>query len=228
MLSQYQLLLLVWVSASLIFESAYSWERAPSIDLAEIEEQWNDEDDEDSISIDDEIYLESQRRKEKALAKMYGTHRNSRDHMNPNSHSSSMYEDEIDINWSNAMQKVDNIDKPSMIFAKINLGAWIQLQLQRSKEWEFIGDESGLDDLAYICEEYQQDLSWVLVESASCYPIDPDSLLFTTRRGWEGEDVWKYLSQKEEVEELKWNGKIAHPRRELMRSLHHEPIAILR
>ena len=37
----------------------------------------------------------------------------------------------------------------------------------------------------------------------TCYPMEPDTVLVTVQRGWDGEDVYDYLSNQDEIKELK-------------------------
>lgn len=45
----------------------------------------------------------------------------------------------------------------------------------------------------------------------SCYPMEPDTVLVTVQRGWDGDDVYDYLSKQNKIEELSWNEKKTWP-----------------
>lgn len=79
-------------------------------------------------------------------------------------------------------------------------------------------DEDGWDwdSMASVCDEWSHRLSYALVE-INCYPIEPTesdahaSILITTARGWNGDDIYKFLVEhphpKSIVSEVKWNEK---------------------
>ena len=49
--------------------------------------------------------------------------------------------------------------------------------------------------------------------SIMCYPMEPDTILVTTKKGAEdGEDVWRYLSIQKYIEELSWNERKIRPK----------------
>ena len=45
----------------------------------------------------------------------------------------------------------------------------------------------------------------------TCYPMEPDSILITVQRGWDGNEVFDYLSKQNIIKELSWNDEKVNP-----------------
>ena len=45
----------------------------------------------------------------------------------------------------------------------------------------------------------------------TCYPMEPDSVLVTVKRGWRAIDVYNYLIQQDILEEVSWGRRKVNP-----------------
>ncbi|KAL3772194.1 hypothetical protein ACHAWU_000542 [Discostella pseudostelligera] len=75
------------------------------------------------------------------------------------------------------------------------------------------------DSMVAVCDEWSNWLSNALVD-ISCYPIEPkgsddadaSSILITSARSWDGEDIFRFLVEhhhpKRLVSEVKWNDRV--------------------
>ena len=45
----------------------------------------------------------------------------------------------------------------------------------------------------------------------TCYPMEPDSILITVQRGWDGNEVFDYISKQNIIKELSWNDEKVNP-----------------
>ena len=46
--------------------------------------------------------------------------------------------------------------------------------------------------------------------------MEPDTLLMTVQKGWQGNEVWNFLNDQRLIEELSWNDKKNYPRKRLL------------
>ena len=67
-----------------------------------------------------------------------------------------------------------------------------------------------LNTVRYPLLQLQGPLSFAVIEP-KCYPIEPDSLMFSTKRPWEGKEIWDFLKMKREIEELTMDGMTLNP-----------------
>jgi hypothetical protein len=65
---------------------------------------------------------------------------------------------------------------------------------------------------ADLCDEWSYRINFV-VEELACYPTD-SGMSFIVKHHSQGDDVWKFLRTRTEIEELSWDEKIAYPSKE--------------
>jgi len=66
------------------------------------------------------------------------------------------------------------------------------------------GEESApwtWDALASVCDNWLDALKYTTLDP-KCYPIVPDSLMFSSKHPWEGSNIWNFLKHKKEIHEL--------------------------
>jgi hypothetical protein len=57
------------------------------------------------------------------------------------------------------------------------------------------------DALASVCDNWLDALNYTTLDP-KCYPIVPDSMMFSSKHPWEGGIIWNCLKHKKEIHEL--------------------------
>ena len=193
------------------------------LNLNELEREWDIIDDDDILN-NERQHIDAQEIKEKKMEQMQNLLENGVPPTDPK--------------YKKLSSEVDQA-KPAMIFAKLDIKRVFEKKGKKAPTKEVMSLE--WHDLADICDEWHVSYSngypiqlsrsrsscinilnlftivqhWIGMKMISimCYPMEPDSILVTTKRGAEdGEDVWRYLEMQKEIEELSWNERKIQPK----------------
>jgi len=173
-------------------------------DLEELEDQWNrveegDDgyDSDDEVSADDKIYIESERREKEAMEKLQsfidsGTYRPG------------------DQKFEKLAKEAQHAGKAAMIFAKLCMDGERYNEKESIQAGDNLTREWSWDELAEVCNEWKDRLRFGMIE-ITCFPQEPDSVLVTVQQGWDGQEVYDFLSKEDTIEELTWNDEKSWP-----------------
>lgn len=109
----------------------------------------------------------------------------------------------IDADIHSEIEKAKKTETTPMVFVKLT-GDYM---IDRG------GNASHLswDALAKVCNnDFLEPLSYAVIDPM-CYPIEPDSVMISSKRPWEKDKIWDYFEFEEGIEELAMDGRTVRP-----------------
>lgn len=192
------------------------------LDLEALEEEWKVGDDyEELVTADELLYQESERQRNVAMQKL-------QDIMDDPTKTKNNQQMPQSKDFETLAQGVQHAGKPAMIFSKLSMDEAPSAKSSKhtkSPDWPMIESEKQIDaakkswdwnSLAKICGKWEL----FIPPKIACYPIEPDTIMISIVKGWQGIEAWNYLNTVSLIEELKWNDKITYPRKTLTEKEH--------
>ena len=56
----------------------------------------------------------------------------------------------------------------------------------------------------------KETLSFKVIDP-TCYPIEPDSMMVSSKRPWEKKDIYNFFRNSEDIDELRMDGQTVYP-----------------
>jgi hypothetical protein len=186
------------------------------LNLQELEEEWMEEDyDEDDIPVDEDVYSEIETRKNDAEFKLREMAERM-DMLMDEGDGRLISEDKDLVAFAKGKKDLESLSSPPMVFVKLSEEFRNGRKKKSSKSSNSRrSSSSSWDELAAICnDEILERLSHAVI-NPKCFPIEPDSIMITAVRPWEGEKIWNYFMdsrRRADIVEMTWNGRTVVPR----------------
>ena len=181
------------------------------LNLQELEEEWMEEDyDEDDIPIDEDLYSEIETRKNEAEAKLRAMAERM-DILIEEGDGRLISEDKDLVAFAKGKKELEALSSPPMVFVKLSE----EFRNERKNPSKSLSSSSAWDELAAICNDVILKRRSHAVIDPKCFPIEPDSVMITAVRPWEGEKIWNFFMdsrRRADIVEMTWNGRTVVPR----------------